>query len=82
MVTTPKVLKILFNNEIVSYRQILEFFFQIHDPSTENRQGNDTGASYRSAIYYVSDEQRAEAVRTIADVDACGLWPGKVVTRS
>lgn len=73
-------IEILFNNEIVSYRQILEFFFQIHDPSTENRQGNDTGASYRSAIYYVSDEQRAEAVRTIADVDACGLWPGKVVT--
>jgi peptide-methionine (S)-S-oxide reductase len=73
-------IEILFDNEIISYRQILEFFFQIHDPSTQNRQGNDTGASYRSAIYYVSDEQQAEALRTIADVDACGLWPGKVVT--
>jgi len=73
-------IEIMFDNEIISYRQILEFFFQIHDPSTQNRQGNDTGASYRSAIYYVSDAQQAEALRTIADVDACGLWPGKVVT--
>ncbi len=73
-------IEILFDNEIITYRQILEFFFQIHDPSTQNRQGNDTGASYRSAIYYVSDEQKAEALRTIADVDACGLWPGKVVS--
>jgi peptide-methionine (S)-S-oxide reductase len=73
-------IEILFDNDLISYRQILEFFFQIHDPSTENRQGNDTGASYRSAIYYVSDEQKAEALRTIVDVDACGLWPGKVVT--
>lgn len=73
-------IEILFDNEVISYRQILEFFFQIHDPSTEDRQGNDTGASYRSAIYYVSDEQKAEAIRTIADVDACELWPGKVVT--
>jgi peptide-methionine (S)-S-oxide reductase len=73
-------IEILFDNEVISYRQILEFFFQIHDPSTQDRQGNDTGASYRSAIYYVSDEQKAEALRTITDVDACGLWPGKVVT--
>lgn len=73
-------IEIMFDNEITSYRQILEFFFQIHDPSTPNRQGNDTGASYRSAIYYVSDEQKAEAINTIADVDASGLWPAKVVT--
>nr|WP_297350105.1 peptide-methionine (S)-S-oxide reductase MsrA [uncultured Glaciecola sp.] len=73
-------IEILIDNEVITYRQILEFFFQIHDPSTQNRQGNDTGVSYRSAIYYVSDEQKAEALRTIADVDACGLWPGKVVT--
>jgi peptide-methionine (S)-S-oxide reductase len=73
-------IEILFDNEVVTYRQILELFFQIHDPSTQNRQGNDSGASYRSAIYYVSDEQHAEALKTIADVDASGLWPGKVVT--
>ena len=73
-------IEIMFDNELISYRQILEFFFQIHDPSTVNRQGNDTGASYRSAIYYVSDEQKAVALNTIADVDASGLWPGKVVT--
>lgn len=73
-------IEIIFDNEIISYRQILEFFFQIHDPSTENRQGNDTGASYRSAIYYVSDEQHTMALKTIVDVDASGLWPGKVVT--
>ena len=73
-------IEILFDNEVINYRKILEFFFQIHDPSTQDRQGNDTGVSYRSAIYYVSDEQKAEALRTIADVDACGLWPGKVVT--
>jgi peptide-methionine (S)-S-oxide reductase len=73
-------IEILFDNEIVSYREILEFFFQIHDPSTQNRQGNDTGASYRSAIYFVSDAQLTEALKTIADVDASGIWPGKVVT--
>lgn len=75
-----EAIEILFDNEVVSYRQILELFFQIHDPSTPNRQGNDTGASYRSAIYYASDAQQAEALKTIADVDASGLWPGKVVT--
>ena len=60
--------------------RILEFFFQIHDPSTRNRQGNDVGTSYRSAIFYTSDEQKRIAEDTIADVDASGLWPGKVVT--
>lgn len=78
--THAEGIEILFDNDVISYRNILEFFFQIHDPSTENRQGNDMGLSYRSAIYYVSDEQKAEALRTIKDVDASGLWPGKVVT--
>ena len=64
----------------ISYRKILEFFFQIHDPTTRNRQGNDVGASYRSAIFYTSDEQKRIAEDTIADVNASGLWPGKVVT--
>ena len=64
----------------ISFRRILEFFFQIHDPSTRNRQGNDVGASYRSAIFYTTDEQRRIAEDTIADVDASGLWPDKVVT--
>lgn len=73
-------IEIMFDNEAISYRQILEFFFQIHDPSTENRQGNDTGTSYRSAIYYVSEDQKSVALKTIVDVDASGLWPGKVVT--
>lgn len=63
-----------------SYRDLLEFFFQIHDPTTKDRQGNDRGPSYRSAIYYVNDEQKRIAEETIADVDASGLWPGKVVT--
>lgn len=74
-------IEILFDNEIISYRQILEFFFQIHDPSTINRQGNDQGASYRSAIYFTSEAQHDEALLTIADVDKSGLWPGKVVTQ-
>ena len=65
---------------MTSYRKLLEFFFQIHDPSTLNRQGNDVGLSYRSAIYYTNDAQKAVALDTIADVDASGLWPGKVVT--
>ena len=78
--THAEGLEILFDNEVTSYRKILEFFFQIHDPSTADRQGNDQGASYRSAIYYVSEEQKQEAIRTISDVDESGLWPGKVVT--
>ena len=73
-------IEIMFDNDVISYRDILEFFFQIHDPSTSNRQGNDAGASYRSAIYYLSDEQHEMALKTIKDVDASGLWPGKVVT--
>ena len=73
-------IEILFDNSETTYRRILEFFFQIHDPSTENRQGNDSGVSYRSAIYYVSEEQKQEAIRTINDVNGSGLWPGKVVT--
>ncbi len=73
-------IEIVFDPAITSYRKILEFFFQIHDPSTKNRQGNDTGASYRSAIYYVDEAQKQTALDTIADVDASGLWPAKVVT--
>jgi peptide-methionine (S)-S-oxide reductase len=75
-----EAVEITFDPSRVSYRQILEFFFQIHDPSTRNRQGNDVGTSYRSAIFYTSDEQKRIAEDTIADVDASGLWPGKVVT--
>ena len=75
-----EAVEIVFDPEKTSYRDILEFFFQIHDPSTKNRQGNDIGSSYRSAIFYLSDEQKRVAEDTIADVDASGLWPGKVVT--
>ncbi len=75
-----EAVEIVFDPQVTSYREILEFFFQIHDPSTRNRQGNDIGASYRSAIYYVDDQQKSVALDTIADVDASGLWPGKVVT--
>ncbi len=78
--THAEAVEILFDPEQISYRDLLEFFFQIHDPSTPNRQGNDIGMSYRSAIYYTSDEQKQVALDTIADVDASGLWPGKVVT--
>src|SRR5215831_13547540 len=70
-----EAIEILFDPDRISYRDLLEFFFQIHDPTTKNRQGNDVGASYRSAIYYVDDEQRRVAEDTIADVDASGLWP-------
>ncbi len=75
-----EAIEIVFDPAKLSYRQLLEFFFQIHDPSTRNRQGNDIGRSYRSAIFYTSDEQKRVAVDTIADVDASGLWPGKAVT--
>ncbi|MGA1027000.1 MAG: peptide-methionine (S)-S-oxide reductase MsrA [Lutimaribacter sp.] len=78
--THAEGIEIFFDPTRISYRQILEFFFQIHDPSTPNRQGNDIGLSYRSAIYYVDAAQKAVALETIADVDASGLWPGKVVT--
>lgn len=75
-----EAIEILFDPERTSYRRLLEFFFQIHDPTTRDRQGNDRGSSYRSAIYYTSDAQKAVAEDTIADVNASGLWPGKVVT--
>ena len=78
--THAEGIEILFDPAVISYRDLLEFFFQIHDPSTKNRQGNDKGLSYRSAIYYTSDEQKHVAEDTIRDVDASGLWPGKVVT--
>ena len=75
-----EAIEIVFDPATLSYRRLLEFFFQIHDPSTPDRQGNDRGRSYRSAIYTTSDEQRRVAEDTIADVDASGLWPGKAVT--
>jgi peptide-methionine (S)-S-oxide reductase len=78
--THAEAIEIVFDPKRLSYRQLLEFFFQIHDPTTKNRQGNDRGTSYRSAIYYTSDEQKRTAEDTIADVEASGLWPGKVVT--
>jgi peptide-methionine (S)-S-oxide reductase len=78
--THAEAIEILFDPAQTSYRRILEFFFQIHDPTTPNRQGNDRGLSYRSAIYYGDETQRRVAEDTIADVNASGLWPGKVVT--
>jgi peptide-methionine (S)-S-oxide reductase len=75
-----EAIEVIFDPAKLSYRDLLEFFFQIHDPTTKNRQGNDLGASYRSGIYYLSDEQRRVAEDTIADVNASGLWPGRVVT--
>ena len=78
--THAEGIEILFYPAVLSYRQLLEFFFQIHDPTTKNRQGNDMGTSYRSAIYFTSDAQKATAEDTIRDVEASGLWPGKVVT--
>jgi peptide-methionine (S)-S-oxide reductase len=78
--THAEAIEIIFDSNTISYRKILEFFFQIHDPSTQDRQGNDRGTSYRSAIFYTSEEQRLVAEETIRDVDASGLWPGRVVT--
>ena len=78
--THAEGIEIIFDPSVISYRQILEFFFQIHDPTTPNRQGNDRGPSYRSAIYYVDEAQKSVALDTIADVNASGLWPGRVVT--
>ena len=78
--THAEAVEIIFDPAKISYRDLLEFFFQIHDPSTKNRQGNDVGLSYRSAIYYTSDEQKRVAEDTIADVDASDIWPGKVTT--
>ncbi|NIP39557.1 MAG: peptide-methionine (S)-S-oxide reductase MsrA [Candidatus Dadabacteria bacterium] len=75
-----EAIEIIFNPDVISFRTLLEFFFQIHDPSTKDRQGNDRGSSYRSVIFYTSNDQRQTALDTIADVNASGLWPGKVVT--
>jgi peptide-methionine (S)-S-oxide reductase len=78
--THAEGIEITFDPEVISYRKILEYFFQIHDPTTRDRQGADVGSSYRSAIYYADEEQKRIAEDTIADVDASGLWPGKAVT--
>src|SRR5918999_232388 len=78
--THAEAIEVVFDPEQTSYRDLLEFFFQIHDPTTLNRQGNDIGMSYRSAIFYADEEQRRVAEETIADVDASGRWPGQVVT--
>ena len=78
--THAEAIEIVFDPSRTSYRQLLEFFFQIHDPTTLNRQGNDRGLSYRSAIYYADEEQKRVALDTIADVEASGLWPGRIVT--
>lgn len=75
-----EAIEVVFDPALLSFRGLLEFFFQIHDPTTLNRQGNDRGSSYRSGIYYTSDAQRQTALETIADVNAAGLWPGAVVT--
>jgi peptide-methionine (S)-S-oxide reductase len=75
-----EAIEIIFDPQKLSYRKLLEFFFQMHDPTTKNRQGNDVGTSYRSAIFYTTEEQKRIAQETIADVDASGLWPGKAVT--
>ncbi|MCW2973592.1 MAG: msrA [Thermoleophilia bacterium] len=78
--THAEAIEIVFDPEQTTFREQLEFFFQVHDPTTRNRQGNDLGMSYRSAIYYTDEAQKVVAEETIADVDASGLWPGKVVT--
>jgi peptide-methionine (S)-S-oxide reductase len=78
--THAEAIEIIFDPRKITYRKLLEFFFQIHDPTTRNRQGNDIGKSYRSAIFYTTEDQKRVAEDTIADVDASGLWPGKVVT--
>lgn len=78
--THAEGIEIIFDPAVTSFRQLLAFFFQIHDPTTVNQQGNDLGLSYRSAIYYADETQKTVAEDTIADVDASGLWPGKVVT--
>ena len=78
--THAEGIEVIFDPAVTSFRDQLEFFFQIHDPTTPNQQGNDRGMSYRSAIYYVDEAQRETALDTIKDVEASGLWPGKVVT--
>ncbi|MFG1643062.1 peptide-methionine (S)-S-oxide reductase MsrA [Amycolatopsis sp. NPDC049252] len=78
--THAEAIEVIYDPAQTTFRDLLEFFFQVHDPTTKNRQGNDIGLSYRSAIYFENDEQKRVAEDTIADVDASGLWPGKVVT--
>ena len=78
--THAEAIEVIFDPARISYRRLLEYFFQLHDPTTRNRQGNDVGLSYRSAIFFTSDEQKRVAEETIADVEASGLWPGRVVT--
>jgi peptide-methionine (S)-S-oxide reductase len=78
--THAEAIEIIFDPTKISFRKLLENFFQIHDPTTKNRQGNDLGMSYRSAIFYTTEEQKRVAEDTIADVEASGIWPGKVVT--
>lgn len=78
--THAEGIEVIFDPAVMTYRKLLEFFFQIHDPTTLNQQGNDRGLSYRSAIYFEDEDQKAVALDTIADVEASGLWPGKVVT--
>ncbi|QDV56209.1 peptide-methionine (S)-S-oxide reductase MsrA [Rosistilla oblonga] len=75
-----EAIEVIFDPSQTNFRKLLEFFFQVHDPTTPNRQGNDIGSSYRSAIYYTNDDQKRVATETIADVDASGIWPGQVVT--
>ena len=78
--THAEAIEVIFDPIVLSYRELLELFFQIHDPTTVNRQGNDMGMSYRSAIYFEDEDQKAVALDTIADIEASGIWPGKVVT--
>lgn len=78
--THAEAIEVTFDPMVVSYRELLELFFQIHDPTTENRQGNDRGMSYRSAIYFEDEDQKSVILDTIADIEASGIWPGKVVT--
>jgi peptide-methionine (S)-S-oxide reductase len=78
--THAEAIEIIFDPQKLTYRNVLEFFFQIHDPTTPYRQGNDQGASYRSAIFYLNEEQRQIAEKTISDIEASGIWPGKIVT--
>lgn len=78
--THAEGIEVIFDPAVLSYRKLLEYFFQIHNPTTRNRQGNDIGASYRSAIFYLDDTQRDTATQLIAEMDASGIWPGKIVT--